>query len=361
MNLQKTRLFDALTLSLVRGLGPRRVAELLRAGVERDLIDAPERFQALPDVARDELRAGFAQREAERQLKETERLGFRAMALGDSDYPEKLSAIYDPPSVLWVRGRWTSTSLARRAAIVGSRDATPDGSTFTLDLATALSRSGVEVVSGLARGIDASAHRGAVAGGTPTLAVLGSGLDVMYPKEHAPLADRIVEGGGAILSELPLGTGPAAENFPKRNRIIVGLSDVIVVVEAAARSGALITARVGLEEGREVMAVPGRPWDRLAEGPNALIGDGARMVRNAADALNALGVAAKTAETAPSTVSAPSDPVLRTLSGKLTKSLDDIVEATALAASEVLRRITTLEQAGLIERLPGALFRSVRS
>jgi DNA processing protein len=205
------------------------------------------------------------------------------------------------------------------------------------------------VVSGLARGVDSAAHRGALAGGGRTIAVLGSGLDRVYPAENGQLAAAVAE-SGAVVSEFPLGTGPRPEHFPRRNRVIAGWGVGVLVVEAAARSGALVTARAALDEGREVMAVPGHPSQPGSAGTNALIRDGAVLVRDAGDVAEALGLAW--------TPSVPmrEDPLLDALPPGVPRSLDELAAAAGAPPAEVLVALARLELASRVRRLPGALY-----
>jgi DNA processing protein len=219
-------------------------------------------------------------------------------------------------------------------------------------MARELAAAGLTVVSGLARGIDAAAHRGALEGGGRTVAVLGSALDRLYPVENAGLA-RAVAGAGAVVSEFPLGTAPQPGYFPRRNRIIAGWGRAVVVVEAAQRSGALVTARCALEEGREVMAVPGHPSQETSAGTNALIRDGAVLVRGAADVAEALHVALEARPARPA--DAP-DPVLAALSDQAPRTLEEVQRQSGRPASEVLGRLAELELESRVRRLPGALF-----
>ncbi len=209
--------------------------------------------------------------------------GIAVIVWGDPEYPPRLSAIASAPPVLYVRGTLEEADEAA-VAIVGSRHATAYGEELARELAVELSRRGLAIVSGLARGIDAAAHRGALESGGRTLAVLGSGLDEIYPPEHRRLADEVA-GSGALLSEFPLGTHPLRPHFPRRNRVISGLSLGVVVVEAGVESGALITAHHALEQGREVFAVPGRVHARYSEGCNRLIKAGAKLVESWEDVL----------------------------------------------------------------------------
>lgn len=224
---------------------------------------------------------------AERELAAGRAANARPVPFGSPDYPDALAEIADPPPLLWARGR---LDLLRRpmVAMVGARNASSLGTRMARALAEGLGKGGIVTVSGLARGIDTAAHRASLESGT--VAVMAGGVDVIYPSENADLAARIAE-AGLVLSEQPVGTHPQARHFPSRNRIIAGLAGAVVVVEAAARSGSLITARNALDQGRDVLAVPGHPFDARAAGGNMLIRDGATLVRNAADVIGALAPA----------------------------------------------------------------------
>jgi DNA processing protein len=346
------RTLRLLALLQVPALGPSRIARLVKDDGVDELYEHPRRFiEPLGEDAVSILETGSGRREAQRILAEAGKKGQRVVALGDARYPASLAAIYDPPPVLFFRG--TLSEGARRVAIVGSRGATPSGRSIARDLACGLARHGIEVVSGLARGIDGSAHEGALLGQGATLAVLGSSADIIYPGEHRGLAGRI-EAKGAVISELPPGTPPAKAHFPKRNRIIVGLSEAVIVVEAGARSGASITARLALDEGRDVLAVPGRPGDPLAFGPNQIIRDGGLLIRGLQDVLDHLGLDSET----DADDSAPTDVILEKLTGSAARSIDQLTVDTGLATPVLMARLSALELEGRIERLPGTLFRS---
>jgi DNA processing protein len=220
--------------------------------------------------------------------------GWRWLAEGDAAFPAGLAVLSDPPLGVFVRG---ALPTGPAAAIVGSRRATAYGREVAEHFGRELAAAGVAVVSGMARGVDAAAHRGALAGGGPTVAVWGAGPDRVYPREHAGLAEEIA-GAGAIVTEYPPGTPPLPHHFPERNRLIAGLAQVVIVVEADERSGALVTARLALDEGREVMAVPGSVFSRLSAGPNGLLRAGAAPALAADDVLAVLGVAPAAAERA---------------------------------------------------------------
>ncbi|MDG3040660.1 DNA-processing protein DprA [Roseicyclus marinus] len=219
------------------------------------------------------------------ELKAAKRMGATLLCLGDPEYPAALAGIPDAPPLLWARGR--NDLLSRPIlALVGTRNASALGSRMARNLAADLGAAGFVVVSGLARGIDALAHRASL--DTGTIAVMAGGLDVIYPTENTELSHDIAR-RGLLLSEMPFGCEPQARHFPRRNRIVAGLAQAVIVVEAAVRSGSLITARLALEQGREVMAVPGHPLDSRAGGGNLLIRDGAALIRNAEDVLEILG------------------------------------------------------------------------
>jgi len=344
---------DWLTIALVPGLGPRTARSLLARGPLGDVLRRPrDHADLLPEDAISCLETGRALKAAELELRRVERHGVRLVAVDAPDYPALLREIYDPPVVLWVLGRLPGLeegpTLA--VAIVGTRGATSQGRALARSMARDLAAAGVTIVSGLARGIDAAAHEGALDGRGRTLAVLGSGVDRVYPPEHGALAARIAE-QGAVVSEFPLGTTPFAGNFPKRNRIIAGLSGAVVVVEAPQRSGALVTARLALDEGRDVFAVPGHPAAPGSAGTNALIRDGAVLVRGAGDVAEGIGACLEGAPEAE-----PADEVLRALERDVPRSLDEIQQRSGRPTAELLSRLTALEMADRVRRLPGTLF-----
>jgi DNA processing protein len=252
--------------------------------------------------------------------------------------------------VLWTRGAWNA--LERPAvAMVGSRAASPYGLAVAERLAADLAARGIVVVSGLARGVDSAAHRGALAGGGRTVAVLGSGADVLYPPEHAALA-RDIESTGLIMSELVPGTPPLPLFFPMRNRIISGLARAVVVIEAGEKSGSLITARLALEQGRDVLAVPGNVLSGRNRGAHGLLRDGAKIVEGADDILEELGLPAN----ATAGPGRQDDPVLASLTPGEPADLDAIAERTGVAPARLLPRLFELELKGLVARAGGGRF-----
>jgi DNA processing protein len=279
--------------------------------------------------------------------------GLHLVAWDDASYPAALAVITDPPPVLWVRGN-PAALTSRSVAIVGSRAGSQYGVAVAERLAADLSARGIVVVSGLARGIDSAAHRGALNERGTTVAVLGCGADVIYPAEHRDLA-RQIEADGAIVSELVPGTPPQKQFFPLRNRIISGLSRAVLIVEAGEKSGSLITARCALDQGRDVLAVPGNVLTGRNRGGHALLKDGAKIVESADDILEELGLPARGA----SGGNEPEDPVLAGLPPGEPCDLDALAERTGLTSARLLPRLFELELAGLVRRVGGGRFTRV--
>jgi DNA processing protein len=291
----------------------------------------------------------------EADLEQLEKLGGRALSWEDEEYPQRLKEVAGAPPVLYVLGEITPQD-AWAVGIVGTRRATHYGKEATERTVTGLVQAGVSVVSGMARGIDTVAHKVALEAGGRTLAVLGSGLDVIYPPENRNLARQMVdEGLGAIITEYPLGTQPDAVNFPPRNRIISGLSLGVLVVEAAEKSGALITVEFALDQGRDVFAVPGPVTSRLSEGTNNLIKKGAKCVTCAADILEELDLNMVT-EHVEAVRALPADPTERMLLEHLqdnTRHIDELTNLTSLPASTVSAVLTMMELKGLVKCIGG--------
>lgn len=279
------------------------------------------------------------------------------VARSDARFPPRLKAIFDPPPALYLRGTGDPELLARRAvAVVGARSCSPYGAQVARMLGRELAAAGLLVVSGLARGIDGEAHRGALESGAPTVGVLGCGIDRDYPAVNAPLSRRM-EDGGLVVSEYEPGVEPAPWRFPARNRIIAGLCEAVVVVEARERSGALITADFALEEGREVFAVPGEITSALSVGSNALLKLGAAPLTAAADVLEALGIERAAAPDEPD-VSDAARRVLALVRDAPTAA-DELVARASLDAGAVSVALTELELAGLVAAADG-VYRAVR-
>jgi DNA processing protein len=343
-------LVDFVALSLLPIWTWREIGERLRAG------DAPAtafdrllatRWPRSPDQRSNLLSS------AATALARAAADGLTPLAWSDPAYPPALWAIIDPPPVLWTRG--SPAALERPAvAIVGSRAASPYALDVAGRLAADLAARGLTVVSGLARGVDSAAHRGALSVGGSTIAVLGCGADVIYPPEHAALA-RAIEPHGLIVSELVPGTRPLPQFFPQRNRIISGLSRAVVVVEAGDRSGALITAQCALDQGRDVFAVPGNILSGRNSGGHALLRDGARIVESADDILEELGER-RGAASAGRLRPAAADPLLACLPPGEACDLDAISERSGLSPARLLPRLFELELEGLVRRAGAGRF-----
>ncbi len=359
-------LADSLRLSLVSGIGPRlRKALLERFGTAAAVLDAsPADLRSVPGIGAELTRRLAVARQdidVQAQLDRCAANQVDIVTDDDSRYPRALREIYDPPGILFVRG----TILPQDAvavAIVGSRHATQYGKAQAERLAGSLARAGVTIVSGLARGIDAAAHRGALAAGGRTLAVLGSGVLNIYPPEHVELAAEVIA-GGALISETPPDSPPLSGAFPQRNRIISGMSLGVLVIEASTHSGALITARHAMEQGREVYAVPGRVDNRMAQGCHRLIRDGAKLVETADDVLEELGpLVAPTTTAAGQPLHHPAELLLNEVEqqvlsaiGSEPTSIDTVVAVSGLPTGQVLATLSVLEMRRVIRRLSGSL------
>lgn len=277
--------------------------------------------------------------------------GIHCITIQDDAYPALLREIHAPPAALFVQGRLPSGPAV---AIVGTRKATSVGRALAEDLGRELAANGVVVVSGLALGIDGAAHRGALDVAGPTVAVLGCGLDICYPPDHARLQGAIAC-TGAVVSEYPLGTPPRPFRFPARNRIIAGLVLGVVVVEAQLKSGALITAQMALESGREVFAVPGSPRHAASAGPNRLLRDGACLVETASDIMKELNLPRENQGPPLPPLTPVETPVFHAL-GPAGTGVDEVVERTGMAPGQVVGVLAGLEVRGLVRRLPGPVF-----
>jgi DNA processing protein len=342
-------------------VGPRTFRTLLNhCGGARGALDA------LPDFARRGGATGpariYSRDQAERELAAARAFGVAFIALGEPEYPSRLQGIYDAPPLLAVRGEM-GTLAAPMVAVVGARNASAAGAKFAERLARDLGEAGFAIVSGLARGIDAAAHRASIS--TGTVAVLAGGHDRLYPPEHADLLHAILAKGAAI-SEMPMGWEPRARDFPRRNRLISGLSLGVVVIEAAKRSGSLITARMALEQGREVFAVPGSPLDPRTEGTNGLLKQGATLVTEVADIIAVLqpilgqasDLPAEEPENAgPSSGEPRGDERTRIVSllGPTPVAIDDLIRMSESSPAAVRIVLLELELAGRIERHGGSM------
>jgi DNA processing protein len=362
----RAELADWLRLTLIPGIGGEGQRQLLKAFGGPAAV-----FSASLGALRGVLGGGLAERlithdcqaEIENALVWAEQPGNQILTLADAAYPQALLTAADPPVLLYAKG---NIALLNRPAfaIVGSRNATKQGEMNATAFAGALARAGLTIVSGLAAGIDAAAHRGALNeaardGALPetasTIAVIGTGCDRIYPASNEALAREIAE-HGVVVSEFPVGTPPLAANFPRRNRLIAGLARGCLVVEAAKQSGSLITARLSAEAGREVFAIPGSIHSPQSKGCHALIQQGAKLVETAQDILEELRWQAVTNPAAlPSVPEAETDPVLIAL-GRDPCDLDSLIERTGLAADALLARLLPLELEGRVAPLPGGRY-----
>jgi DNA processing protein len=327
---------------------PGELAEI--DGLHSEAIDRLVNFSDWADVEDEIQRIGAA--------------GVTIVPLSDPRYPARLRMIADPPPLLYVKGQLLPVD-DKAVAIVGSRSASDYGRRVARDLARGLSSLGFTVVSGMARGIDGVAHESALGAGGRTIAVLGSGVDRAYPSEHDRLYQRIIE-NGAVISELPIGTRPAAFNFPARNRLISGLSLGVVVVEATEKSGSLITAALAVEQGREVFAVPGEVGSSRSRGAHRLIRQGAKLVENVNDIIEEIAPQlVSRAVGAPAFAELPqlaSQEARRILSMLQERSLhiDEVIEGSGLPPSKVSEVLLDLELQGFLQQLPGKRYRAER-
>ncbi|MFN0121168.1 MAG: DNA-processing protein DprA [Blastocatellia bacterium] len=382
-------LADWIALNLVRRIGPRTANPLLdQFGAPASVFAASRAALAQAGLKHDtiaELHDSAMLDRAAAEIERLESLGASVVTIEDEEYPPLLREIYDPPIALYVRGDLRVLRETPCLAVVGSRRSSTYGVNASESLARGLAEQGVTIVSGLARGIDAAAHRAALAAGAPTVGVIGTGLDVVYPKDHDKLTDEIAA-TGAVLTEFPLGTPPLAQNFPYRNRILSGLCFGALIVEAAEHSGSLITARQAMEQGREVFAVPGNITSQTSFGPNFLIKDGAKLVQHWRDIVEEIPrqwkprLATTEPDAAPVTDGAararrksaapqPVQPafevvalspaeqkVLELLSADVSSHIDQLLMTSGMNSSELMNALLGLEMKDRIRQLPGKSF-----
>ncbi len=351
-------------LSMVDGLGPRRLAALTRfmGTAEKVWYGSEMVLRSVPGIPQKVISSLLEKRrelKPETVIQKLADRGIDLVAIEEPEYPQALKSIYDPPGILYVKGKRDILNKSM-FAIVGARRATHYGLAAARSIAGELSQAGLGIVSGMARGIDTAAHRGALDAGGTTVAVLGCGVDVVYPRENRNIMEEISE-RGVVISEFPPGTAPVAGNFPQRNRLISGLSCGVLVIEAAEKSGSLITVDFALEQGREVFAVPGQVTNRLNRGCHQLIRQGACLVENAGDILEELGL--KTKDGIPSgpdffgggdnnNLTAAEKRVYNIISDDPVSS-ETIICETGLRPSEVMSVLLTMELKGLVRQLPG--------
>jgi DNA processing protein len=368
-----------IALNMTPGIGPRAAAKLLERFGSAEAVFGATRTELETLRLRPEAVESIRSREFfEKATEEIERarsLGVDILLLDDGVYPALLREIFDPPVTLYVKGAWSECLEKPCVAIVGSRRCSTYGQNAATMLARDLAQRGVTIISGLARGIDAAAHRGALEAKGRTVAVMGTGLDQIYPRDHKKLADEILENGGALLSEFPLETPPAPQNFPYRNRIISGLSLGVLIVEAAENSGSLITARLAMEQNREVFAVPGNITSRNSFGPNYLIkGAGAKLVQQWQDVASELPseIAAQMLppepkkkkekglveqlSLVPEGLSVTEHTIWKLLSMDEPVHIDALAQASKLSVPELTGALLGLEMRDLVRQLPGKCF-----
>jgi DNA processing protein len=365
-----------LALSLTEGLGVTRIRKLIEhfgnpENVFRATLTELE-ATGMRAVSAQSIATGKSQELAQEECGKALDAGCKIISLSDPEYPSRLKEIYDPPVILFVKG---SVEVLSRPgiAMVGTRHPTPYGSGMAERLATDLAARGLVIISGLARGIDTTSHRGAVAAKGKTVAVLGTGIDIMYPKENTRLTEQMLALGGALITEFPVGTSPAPQNFPIRNRIISGMSAGVLVVEAAEYSGTRITSRCALEQNRDVYAVPGNVTNKSSWGPNTLIKQGAKLVATWEDVWEELptdvqlelgsiepeSLEPETASLFPDEIKSPHEKkILRLLKQDESTHIDQLVELleNEMSSSEIFAALFELELNGKIRQLPGKNF-----
>jgi DNA processing protein len=365
-----------LALALTPGLGPTRVRKLVEhfGNAERVFQASLTELEAtgMPVVSAQSLATGKSLELAQQECAKAAECGAKIIALDDPAYPARLKEIYDPPVVLFIRGSVEVIS-SPGIAVVGTRHPTPYGLGMAERLSKDLAARGLVIISGMARGVDTASHRGAITVGGKTVAVFGTGIDVMYPKENSRLAEQILSLGGALISEFPVGTFAAPQNFPIRNRIISGMSAGVLVVEAAEYSGTRITARCALEQDRDVYAVPGNVTNKGSWGPNTLIKQGAKLVATWEDVWEELPTdiqdkldAARPESSLPETASLFPDEatspherkILRLLKSDESTHIDELMERLEeeLSSSEIFAALFELELDGKVKQLPGKNF-----
>jgi DNA processing protein len=371
-------LADWIALNMVRRIGPRTANLLLDRFGSPASVFAASRHDLVavglkPDTISELHESGILGK-ANAEIERLEQMNARVITIEDDEYPPLLREIYDPPIALYVRGDLNPASQRPCLAVVGSRRCSTYGVNASQSLARALAEQGLTIISGLARGIDAAAHRGALEAGGATIGVIGTGLDVTYPKEHAKLTEEIIT-DGAVITEFPLGTPPLAQNFPYRNRILSGLCFGVLIVEAAEHSGSLITARMAYEQGREVFAVPGNITSQTSFGPNYLIKDGAKLVQHWRDVVEELPREWKDRIPGSPTpeenkgaqpelqpvfevVALSSDErlVLDLLSPDVSSHIDQLLITSGLNSSDLMNALLGLEMKDRIRQLPGKSF-----
>jgi DNA processing protein len=370
-------LADWIALNMIRGIGPRTANLLLdHFGSPANVFAASREaliVEGLKPATIAQLHDTEILDKAQAEIERLDALGVQVVTLADEAYPELLREIYDPPIVLYVKGDLDTMMSQPTIAVVGSRRCSTYGINAANFLARELAAHGVTIVSGLARGIDGAAHRGAMEAGGKTIGVIGTGMDVIYPKEHKKLSEEMAA-NGAVVSEFPLSTPPLAQNFPYRNRVISGLCFGVLVIEASEHSGSLITARLASEQGREVFAVPGNITSQTSFGPNFLIKDGAKLVQHWRDVVeefpqhlkeSLLGVTPRPTakESTPIqptfeevALSLNEQKLLTFLTTDVASHIDELLLSSGLSSPELTSALLGLEMKDRIKALPGKCF-----
>ncbi|MDR0533365.1 MAG: DNA-processing protein DprA [Verrucomicrobiales bacterium] len=359
------RLEAYLILNSLRLIGPVRVRKLMErfGSVEQILLQSTSSLASVEGVgqkAAESIRAWEQNFDLAGELAELQRLGIGVIDREDERYPQQLLEIYDPPLLLYYKGD-LEAAKRRGIGVVGSRQTSHYGLETAKKLSYQMAYAGLPVVSGLARGIDTAAHQGALAAKGRTVAVLGCSLDLMYPPENQALAEMIVEKDGLLLSEFPLKTPPDKQTFPMRNRVVSGLSGGVLVVEAGAESGALITARMALDQGRQVFAIPGRIDNPLAKGCHRLIKDGAKLVESVEDVLAEFeflfppAAISEPRRVLPADLSEDEQVILKNL-GMEEVHLDELTRKCGLPSARMSSTLLRLEMRKLVRQLPGKFF-----
>ena len=368
-------LADWIALNMVRGIGPRTANQLLSQYGSPAGVFAASRLalqkQGLKPETIQELQDSSILEKANAEIERLEKLNAQVITLEDDEYPDLLREIHDPPIALYVRGNLPKALERPALAVVGSRRCSTYGVNVAESLSRDLASHGLTIVSGLARGIDAGAHRGALEANGQTIAVVGTGMGTTYPKEHKKLEEQIIA-NGAVVSEFPLGTPPLPQNFPYRNRILSGLCFGVLIVEASEHSGSLITARLAYEQGREVFAVPGNITSQTSFGPNFLIKDGAKLVQIWRDVVDELPREAKEklfGIERPAATKSNVQPmfeavdlsdmerkILEILSVDVPAHIDQLLISSEMTSSDLMSALLGLEMKDRIRQLPGKSF-----
>lgn len=361
--MNQSKLLELVALSRIEGIGPQKLKYLIKASLDYSSIweiDQPILEKIIgPKLVSDFYIAG-QNFNAQEEISKIKQSKSEVIYFDDDNYPQVLKEIVDAPPILFIRGNIDLLKMSlKKLAVVGSRKYSSYGKMVVESLIPDLVQSGLVIVSGLALGIDALAHQQTVESNGYTIAVLGSSFDLIYPRENFYLAEKILDKGGLLVSEFPPGTPPLKQHFPRRNRIIAGISDGVLVIEAAEKSGSLITAQLALDYNREVLAIPGEIFKETSKGVNKLIKEGAQLVSSSQDILSTLKVDMMDKEKISSRVlSAQEEMLLELLAGE-TMHIDQISERSRLEANQSAQLISQLELVGVVQNVGGGYYRKV--